>query len=396
MINAEIVILGAGIVGLTLARELVARGANDILILEKEAAPGLHASGRNSGVLHAGIYYSPDSVKAQTCIKGNFLMRDYCLEKNLPILQSGKVIVARTPNELPVLDELFNRAEANGAEPRMLNQAELTEVEPNAKTVDRALCSPHTAVVDPRIVVKSILSDLMETGKVRVQFSTKFLGKNQDKSIKTTAGDIGYEKFVNAAGSFADKVAKSFGLAGDFELVPFKGLYRKLKPEKSDTVRGNIYPVPNIKNPFLGVHFTKSVAGDVYLGPTAIPAFGRENYGILKGLDSEALHFLTVDANLFFKNKKFRTIALEEPQKYMFSRFFRDAKRLVKELEPSDIASSSKVGLRPQLVNMKTMELVMDFVVQSTDESVHVLNAISPAFTGSMYFATMLADAYFQ
>ena len=154
-----------------------------------------------------------------------------------------------------------------------------------------------------------------------------------------------------------------------------------LRPETPWTVNGNIYPVPDIRNPFLGVHFTRSVEGDVYLGPTAIPAFGRENYGIVSGIDAEAFRIALEDAVLFLVNPQFRSVALTEPKKYFPSYFFHDAARLVKQLTPGDIAPSSKVGIRPQLVNWETKQLVMDFMVQADGDALHVLNPISPAFT---------------
>ncbi len=157
-------------------------------------------------------------------------------------------------------------------------------------------------------------------------------------------------------------------------------------------VNGSIYPVPNIKNPFLGVHFTKGVGGDVYLGPTAIPAFGRENYGLLQGLDSESLTILLQDMALLIKNKKFRAIAFEEPRKYIFRYFFADARKLVKRLDKDDIMSCSKIGIRPQLIDTAANELVMDFLIKRAENSIHILNAISPAFTSAMTFAKLVVD----
>ena len=153
--------------------------------------------------------------------------------------------------------------------------------------------------------------------------------------------------------------------------------------------------MPNIRNPFLGVHFTKSVHGEVYLGPTAIPAFGRENYGILKGLERESIEIVCRDVRLFLKNENFRDLALEETRKYSFKYFFEDAKKLVRELHPSDIENSSKVGIRPQLVDLKKNELIMDFLIQKDKRSIHILNSISPGFTSSMYFAEMVVGEYF-
>jgi len=395
MYTADVVICGAGILGLTIARELVKSGHTDIIIFDKEDGLGYHASGRNSGVLHAGIYYDPGTLKAKMCLTGNQRMQAYCEEHDLPLFKSGKVIVARDESELPTLDELEKRAKANGATVEMIDEARLAEIEPNAKTVKRALYSPLTAVVDPKAILKKMREELESSGKVRFFFGTKFLSAGTNL-VRTNQGDIGYGLFINAAGAFSDKVAQSFGIAKNYRLLPFKGIYRVLKKPAADKIKGSIYPVPNIKNPFLGVHFTRSVHGDVYVGPTAIPAFGRENYGILKGIDSEFFSILFRDLHMFLENEKFRGVALEEPKKYFFKSFFEDAKKLVKHIAPNDVMSSSKVGIRPQLVDIETNELVMDFVVEKHENTIHILNSISPAFTSSMYFAELVVKEYVE
>lgn len=389
MYSADVVICGAGILGLTIARELLRAGYQDIIIFDKEDAPGRHASGRNSGVLHAGIYYDPGTMKAKMCLEGNRRMQAYCEERKLPLFKSGKVIVAREADELDTLDELKRRAEANGATVEMLDQAGLAEIEPNARTVERALYSPLTAVVDPKAILAAMRDELEHSGRVRFFFDTRFLAPRLD-AVRTTQGDIGYGLFINAAGAYSDKVAHSFGIAKNHRLLPFKGIYRKLKKPAADKIRGSIYPVPNIKNPFLGVHFTRSVHGDVYVGPTAIPAFGRENYGVLSGIDGEFAAILLRDLRMFMENEKFRAVALEEPRKYFFKHFFRDAEKLVRHIAPADFLSSPKVGIRPQLVDMKTSQLVMDFMIERHGNTVHILNSISPAFTSSMYFAELV------
>ena len=395
MYSADVVICGAGIIGLTIARRLLASGARDIIIFDKEERPGVHASGRNSGVLHAGIYYDPGTLKAKMCLDGNLRMQAYCEERGLPLFKSGKVIVARDESELDTLDELKRRAEANGATVEMLDMQQLSEIEPNAKTVERALHSPLTSVVDPVKIVAAMREELETSGKVRFFFDTRFLegGKNR---VRTSQGDIGYSLFVNAAGAYSDRVAQSFGLAKNYRLLPFKGIYRKLKKPAADKIRGSIYPVPNIKNPFLGVHFTRSVHNDVYVGPTAIPAFGRENYGILEGIDSEFLSILLRDLHMFLENGKFRAVALEEPRKYFFKHFYKDAEKLVRHIAPHDFLSCPKAGIRPQLVDIQTCELVMDFVVERHENTVHVLNSISPAFTSSLAFADMVVEKYIE
>ncbi len=394
--TADVLIVGGGIIGLTLARELLAAGRENVVVLEKEPSLGRHASGRNSGVLHAGIYYAPDSLKARSCLRGNFLMRAYCKERGLPLLEPGKVIVARDASELPVLDELQRRATANGAEVDLVDERQLAELEPSARTVERALFSRNTAVVDPKAVLESLRAELTASGRARILVGRTFTGLAQPGVAATSGGPIAFARFVNAAGAHCDRVARHFGVGEGYRLIPFKGIYRKLRPGASFPVNGNIYPVPDIRNPFLGVHFTRSVHGDVYVGPTAIPAFGRENYGFFGGMDREALAIVGSDARLFFANAGFRSVALSEPRKYVPAFFHRDAARLVKHYDPSLFERAAKVGIRPQLVDWRTKELVMDFLVVAKDETVHVLNPISPAFTSSMDLARRVVEEHFS
>lgn len=393
--RAEILICGAGIVGLTIARELVRRNYSNIIIIDKEKELGLHASGRNSGVLHAGIYYSTNSLRAKSCLNGNFMMKEYCKEKGLPIQENGKVIVTRNESELPILDELYKRAVVNGAKVNIISDKELEKIEPNARTFGKALFSHYTAVVSPKKILNSLYNDLVSTKKVKILLNTKFERFNGN-SLVTNKGEISFDLFINAAGAYSDKIAHSFGIGREFELIPFKGIYKKLRKERSDFVNGNIYPVPDIRNPFLGVHFTRSIDNEVYLGPTAIPAFGRENYGIVSGMDIEIFEILFREAVLFFTDPKFRELALTEVKKYYPPYFFNDAKDLVKEIESTDIVHSNKAGIRPQLLDWKQRELIMDFKVLKGRNSIHILNAISPAFTASMDFAKYIADTYIE
>jgi L-2-hydroxyglutarate oxidase LhgO len=396
MYEAEFLIVGAGIVGLTLARELIAQGAEKIIIVEKEIGLGFHASGRNSGVLHAGIYYPPQTLKAQLCLKGNLLMQAYCEEKKLPLMRAGKVIVARNAAELPSLLQLYDRAKENGAKVEMLDEQQLAEKEPNAKTYQKALYSHYTAMVDNKAILNSLERDLLQTKRVELLFATKLENLTDEFTAKTSQGPIRFKQFINTAGAYADKVAHHFGVGKEYYFIPFKGIYHKLAAHKSHLVNGNIYPVPNLGNPFLGVHFTKNIHGDVYVGPTAIPAFGRENYGVFQGIDGEMIKILINEMKLYFSNPEFRKVALEEPRKYLPHYFFSDAKKLVKELQRDWMVRAPKVGIRPQLISLKDKKLMMDFLVIKERHSLHILNAISPAFTSSMAFAKYLIATYLK
>ena len=394
MQESEFLIVGAGIIGLTLARELIAQGAQKIIILEKEPGLGFHASGRNSGVLHAGIYYPPNTLKAQLCLKGNLLLQEYCQQKGLPLLKTGKVIVARDESELPTLLQLHDRAKQNGASVEIIDEKELTKIEPNAKTFQKALFSHYTAMVDNKAILSSLQQDLLQTNRVEFIFNTELKTLHDEFTAKTTSGNIRFKQFINTAGAHADTIGHLFGVGKEYYLIPFKGIYQKIIPQKADFVNGNIYPVPNLGNPFLGVHFTKNIHGDVYVGPTAIPAFGRENYGILQGIDKEMPKIVLNEIILYCVNPEFRKVALEEPKKYLSKYFFRDAKKLVKELRPEWLTKATKVGIRPQLINLREKKLMMDFLVVKERHSLHVLNAISPAFTSSMAFAKFIIKEY--
>ncbi len=393
--RANVLIVGGGIIGLTLARELASAGRGDMVVLEKEDELGRHASGRNSGVLHAGIYYAPDSLKARSCLAGNRLMRAYCKERGIAVREAGKVIVARVEAEQPMLEELRRRATANGARVEFVDERQLADIEPSARTVGKALFSRDTAVVDPKAVLAALRADLEATGRVRIVTGCRFAGLARPSVAETSLGRIAFERFVNAGGAHCDRIARVFGLARDLRLIPFKGIYRKLREGATFPVSGNIYPVPDIRNPFLGVHFTRSARGDVYLGPTAIPALGRENYGLFSGMDAGAPGIAIADAVLFLRNPAFRSVALTEPRKYLPACFYRDAARLVRSFDPSLFERAAKVGIRPQLVDWSTKQLIMDFRVEAVDGSVHVLNPVSPAFTSSMDLARTIAHEHF-
>jgi len=390
--QCQVLIVGAGITGLTVARELEQRGVEDIVILEKENALGRHASGRNSGVLHAGMYYTPDTLKAKYCVEGNRLMKEFCRKKNLTLHETGKVILATGPSEIEALHELKRRADLCGARAYIIDNQKLHELEPYAANSDEALHSPDTAVIRPVEVLQALEAELVESGRVTIYYGTTFNGLAGDNQAQTSRGAIKFEKLVNAAGAYADHIAHQFGLAKEYRLLPFKGTYKQVARDRSFLVQGNIYPVPDLRTPFLGVHFTKSADGEVLVGPTAMPAFGRENYGILSGFGRETFSILLRDAVLLFMNPSFRQVARTEPKKYLKRFVFKEARRLLPELKPKDITESSHVGVRPQLIHWPSKQLVMDFIVIKESNSLHILNPISPAFTTSLAFARDMAD----
>jgi len=390
----DFIIIGSGIIGLTIANAIKDRKAeSSILIIDKEALQAQHASGRNSGVLHAGFYYTADSLKAKFTVEGSKAMKAYVKLKGLAINQCGKLVVAQNDQELEQLNELFRRGQRNGSNVKLVEEAQVFDIDPNVKTYKRALYSPDTASIDPKEVCGAIKDDLFKVG-VEFSFNTKYLGVSGN-IIKTDQGDFEGGKIINCAGLYADRVAHDFNFGLKFTMIPFKGLYLKYTKNKSD-ININIYPVPNLKNPFLGVHFTKTVAGDIKIGPTAIPAFWRENYDAMKGFSfNEMAEVLLFESKLYLTNAfNFRSLAHEEMHKYQKQYFISLAMSMVKYIDPKGFTEWTKPGIRAQLLDKQTLSLVQDFVVEGDDKSVHVLNAVSPAFTCSFPFSKYVVDKY--
>lgn len=388
----DYVIVGAGIIGLTVARELKRRHPKStVCILEKEEDVALHASGRNSGVLHAGFYYTADSLKAKFTVEGNRLMTQYCEENGLRINRCGKLIIAADEAELQGLEELKRRADRNGVELHWLDEEELARIDPNARTFRKALYSPNTSTVDPAAVCARLKREIEEQG-VDFAFNTPYRG-HKDNVVFAGNERIGFGYFVNCAGLYADRIAHEFGFGLSYTIIPFKGIYLKYAKNRTD-VATNIYPVPNLNNPFLGVHFTKTVDGSIKIGPTAIPVFWRENYrGLHNFRLSEFLGIAYYESRLFLTNAfQFRTLAISEVRKYFKKNFINRALHLVKQIDKDGFGGFMKPGIRAQLLHKKTLTLVQDFVVEGDARSVHVLNAVSPAFTCSFSFANYVAD----
>lgn len=391
-LDCQVLVVGAGIIGLTMARELISRGAEDVLILEKEEAPGCHASGRNSGVLHSGVYYSPDTLKARFCVRGNRLMKEYCRERGLTLLETGKAVVARGPEEANLVEELARQARAAGVEVRLIDDRELREIEPHAFTWGKALHCPETAVVQPLEILRSLERELLSSGKARFLYRTRVEGFRSPIEARTSRGPIRFRYLINAGGAFADRLAHSLGLGREFRILPFKGTYWRLAPSRKDLVQGNIYPVPDLRYPFLGLHFTRTAAGEVYLGPGVTPAWGRENYRAFKGMGRDTFPIAAHLVALLLADPGFRLLALREKGKLSPHHLWREAASLVPSLRPEDLEPSSKVGIRPQLFSLTRRQLVTDFVVLKEEHHLHVLNAISPAFTSSLAFAAYAVD----
>ena len=390
----DYLIIGAGIMGLTLARAVknIYPDAR-VLIIDKEKEEACHASSRNSGVLHAGFYYSADSLKAQFTVEGNRALKAYCRSKNIPINECGKLVVAQNEGELEKLYELESRGKKNGSNVELIDVAKAKEIEPNVRTFKKALYSPDTASVNPKSVCAQIKNDLSAKG-VEFLFQTRYTGHKKN-IVQTSGGEFESRKIINCAGLYADKVAQSFGFGKKYTMIPFKGLYLKYTKNTTD-VRINIYPVPNLKNPFLGVHFTKTVTGEIKIGPTAIPALWRENYNRASNFRlSEFLSIGSYETKLFLANAfGFRRLAFEEMKKYDKKYFVKLAQNLVEHIDPQGFTQYTKPGIRAQLLDKTNLSLVQDFVIEGDKQSTHILNAVSPAFTCAFPFAEYVVRNY--
>jgi len=391
-VRSDFLVIGGGVIGLNIARGLRRMFPDaSVELLEKEADCGQHASGRNSGVLHAGFYYSPDSLKAKFTWTGNRLLTAYCEEKRIPLNRCGKLVVAKDHADHAGLDELLKRGRANGIPLEEISEAEAKAIEPRVKTCERALFSPATSTVDPSLVMQAMKKDAVDEG-VRLRCGVQYLGSSKG-GVRTSQGsqDVGY--VVNAAGLYADRIARDYGFSDRYRILPFKGLYL-YSNEPPGSIRTNIYPVPDLKNPFLGVHFTVAASGKAKIGPTAIPGFWREQYS---GLDNfQWNEFLEVAVRgmglLLNSNFDFKTLAVRELAKYSKAKMISLAGQLAEGVKFEHYQHWGKPGIRAQLVDISKRKLEMDFVLEGDRHSMHVLNAVSPAFTCSMPFSDHVCD----
>ncbi|MBM3208489.1 MAG: FAD-dependent oxidoreductase, partial [Chlamydiae bacterium] len=331
-VKYDFAIIGAGVIGICVARKLKRTYPEaKIVIIEKESDGGLHASTRNSGVLHAGFYYSPSSLKAKFTKEGNLSLTNYCNEKKLKINNCGKLVVARNDAELETLDTLLERGHKNAIDLKKVTEYEAFHIEPNAKTHKFALFSPTTSVVNPSEVIASLKNDAINEG-VHFLFNTAFLHHKADH-IETTQGRVYTNYVINAAGLYADKIAKEYGFSKNYRILPFKGLYLYSRSPKQK-LRTHIYPVPDLKYPFLGVHFTLTVDGKTKIGPTAIPALWREQYNFHENFKiGELFEVALRQAGLFISSDfNFKQMALTEIQKYSKSKLINLASELVQPM----------------------------------------------------------------
>jgi len=379
--ECDLAVVGGGILGLASARELLLRRpALDVVVLERERELAQHQTGHNSGVIHAGIYYEPGSLKARLCVEGARDLYAYCAERGVPFEKRGKLIVARDDGELPRLDELERRGRANGVPGlRRLDAGELREIEPHARGV-AALHSPETGVVDFAAVARAFAADVEAAGgRIEPGYEVTAVEPSGERlGVAHARGELRTRFAVFCAGLEADRLAVAAGAGPDPRVVPFPGAYLRLRPDRAHLVRGLIYPVPDPSLPFLGVHLSRHVDGDVSLGPGALLAPAR------------LAHSLAWPGTWRMARRWWRTGLSELAHAASTRRFAREAAAYVPELRPGDFERWYS-GVRAQAV-ARNGSLVDDFVISDTERAIHVRNAPSPAATSALALARLIAD----
>lgn len=391
--RADVVCIGAGIIGLATARSLARRfGQIDIHVVEAEPRPAVHQTGHNSGVIHSGLYYKPGSLKARNCVGGRKRLIDYCDRHAIPYEICGKLVIATDPEEIPRLDELERRGRANGlAGLERLPPERIPEFEPHATGVD-ALWVPETGIVDYKAVARAYAEEVEAAG-VSLHLRTRVTGlapRPDGVVVETTAGEFEAGHAINCAGLQSDRVARMAGLDPDVRIVPFRGEYFDIAPERRHLLRGLIYPVPDPRFPFLGVHLTRRVDGSVEAGPNAVLALKREGYD-RRSFDARDTWSSLSYPGFWKMALRFWKVGISEMARSgSRARFARDLRRFVLDLRDSDLMPGGS-GVRAQALDRKG-NLVDDFAIETSPRMLHVLNAPSPGATASLAIGDTLAD----
>ena len=391
--RCDVAIVGGGIVGLAVARELLQRNPRTaVCVLERESTVGAHQTGHNSGVIHAGVYYAPGSLKARLCVEGARDLYEYCAERGIAVERGGKVIIATEPSELSRLAELERRGTANGvAGLRRIDAEGITALEPHATGI-AGLHSPNTGIVDFAAVARAYARDVLDEGGAVVRSC-----EVEDVDIKTRSlvlthsqGTTEAGHAIFCAGAWADRLAVSAGASPDPRIVPFRGAYLRLRPERRHLVRSLIYPVPDPSLPFLGVHLTKHIDGDILIGPTALIAGARDAYRLGRLRRRDLLDTLAWPGTWKMLSHWWATGVTELRHAALRSTFVAAAARYVPELRVADVEPAF-AGVRAQALG-RDGALIDDFVFSQTERALHVRNAPSPAATSSLAIARHVAD----
>jgi hypothetical protein len=397
LINKEFdhIIIGAGIVGISLGLAILERNPNKkILIIDKEEKPGVHASGRNSGVLHAGFYYSPDSLKAKFCRQGNLELRSFCKENDLEILETGKVVVCQDNQDVIRLEELYRRGVANGVNIEILDKNELNKIEPAAQTVDKFIWSPTTAVGNPKEVISKLAEKFTKLGgSFFFNTQVKLVESNNEILVRTKNTTYSAKSIINSAGAYASDLAKQVNVGTEYVCLPFLGAYKKTKLLSINPKR-LVYPVPNPINPFLGVHTTITLNNELKIGPTAFPVIGKEQYRLIDGFNIKELFDFFISSTALLKSDSVNLLGLakEEAMKLFTKPLLKRTRKLSSSLDSNKGWVKYPSGIRAQVINTKTKSIEMDYIVKADKNVVHILNAVSPGWTSSLPFARWVVE----
>lgn len=385
-------IIGGGIIGLAIGQALARRG-DQVIVFEKESRVGMHQTGHNSGVVHAGLYYKPGSLKAQLCSSGRELLRDYCAEHHLPFEKLGKLVIAKNTEELPALEEIYRRSIANGVpDIHRVNRQEMFQIEPHVGGIS-GIHSPQTAVTDFASIAEHFAHQIRSSeGAVELNSLVVAVEQQFDSvRLSTPAKTYRCQKLIVCAGLHSDVIAELVGASPDPRILPFRGEYWNLKQERSHLVRGMIYPVPDSRFPFLGVHFTKGVYGDVHVGPNAVPALAREGYRWSDVSLRDTLRSITWPGAGALAKKHWRMGLHEIAGSLSKRRYFSLAKEYLPDLQMSDLVGKGPAGVRAQAWS-KDGSLLDDFAIDQVGPITLVRNAPSPAATSSLAIARYLID----
>ena len=389
----DVTIIGAGVIGLSIGSALLESNPNlRVLVVEKESNLGFHASGRNSGVMHAGFYYSPESLKAKFCRDGNRELRKLCIRNNIPILETGKVVVTQNQEEESRLETLFERGVENGVELEMHDAAKLTSFEPQAATLNRFLWSPTTAVSDPHAVLIAMGKEFESRGG-KIEYGHNVSLSISGNEIHINVADYEARFYVNASGAQSDRISRAVGVGLDYAMLPFMGVYRATSNDVFG-LKTLVYPVPHPINPFLGVHFTLTTDGKVKIGPTAIPISGREQYTLATGWSVSDIYQALKGAKSLVLGDSHDVLKIvrSEWPKIIQKEIVKQASQLVPNASNLENWQKKPPGIRSQLVHLPTGKLEQDFKIITKLNSLHVLNAVSPGWTSSIPFGRYIAD----
>jgi L-2-hydroxyglutarate oxidase len=393
--KCDVLIVGAGAIGLSTGIALLQSQPNlKVVIAEKEKDIALHASGRNSGVIHAGFYYSPDSLKAKFCREGNLELRKLAKKYGIPVKNVGKVVVTQNDDEDVRLKALHERGVKNGVDLEIHPAEKLKDFEPLAVTHREFMWSPNTGISDPMAIAFAMRDEFYSLGG-KIEFNSKIKLQESQGEVFDSTNVFGFKHLINAAGAQADRISRSVGVGSDYAMVPFMGVYRATSSQNLPLQR-LVYPVPHPINPFLGVHFTLTLDGKIKIGPTAIPIGGREQYSFAQGWSGSDITqaLLGIKSLISGDSHDFSAILKNEWPKLRQYLLVQEAARIVPASGKISEWQRMPPGIRAQLVHLPTGRLEQDFVVETLANSTHLLNVVSPGWTSCLPFSRHVAEQF--